>query len=131
MTNMPPRERPRRGATWGSRWASALAAACLVMTVLAVSLPESASAFGCGDAGRAAQSVLPPRQLQSSQKVLPGGDDCTMPGNRPRKQVHTRKKGSMSGLTVFVVAVAVALLIPIGRNGIPRSVDPYGHDRSF
>jgi hypothetical protein len=37
----------------------------------------------------------------------------------------------MSGLTVFVLAVAVALLIPIGRNGLPRAVDPYGHDRSF
>jgi hypothetical protein len=42
-----------------------------------------------------------------------------------------RKKGSMSGLTVFVLAVAAALLIPIGRNGLPRAVDPYGHDRSF
>ena len=37
----------------------------------------------------------------------------------------------MSGLTVFVLALAGALLIPIGRNGIPRAVDPYGHDRPF
>ena len=130
MTKMPPRERPRRGAR-GSRWASALGAACLVAIVLAVSLPESGSAFACGAVGRPAQSTMPPRQLQASQKVIPGGDDCTTPGNRQRREARTRKKGSASGLTVFILAVAAALLIPIGRNGIPRAVDPFGHDRSF
>jgi hypothetical protein len=59
-------------------------------------------------------------------------DDCTTPSNRPhRAAAKARKKGSMSGLTVFVLAVAAALLIPIGRNGLPKAVDPYGHDRSF
>jgi hypothetical protein len=37
----------------------------------------------------------------------------------------------VKGLTVFVLALAGALLIPIGRNGIPRTMDPYGHDRPF
>jgi hypothetical protein len=48
-----------------------------------------------------------------------------------RQQASKRKRGSMGGLTVFVIAVAAALLIPIGRNGIPRAGDPFGHDRSF
>jgi len=34
-------------------------------------------------------------------------------------------------LTVFVLAVAGALLIPIGRSGLPRTGDPFGHDRPF
>jgi hypothetical protein len=130
MRNLPPRERPRRGAR-GSRWGSALGAACLVAILLTVSLPDSAFAFGCGAVGRPAHSVVPPRQLQGSQKVTPGGDDCTTPGNRLRSEARTRKKGNASGLTVFILAVAAALLIPIGRNGIPRTVDPYGHDRGL
>ena len=35
----------------------------------------------------------------------------------------------MSGLTVFVLAIAAVLLIPIGARGIPASVDPYRDDR--
>jgi hypothetical protein len=131
MRKLPPRERPRRGAGWGSRWASALAAACLAAALLSVSFPERAPAFACGVADRPAQAYFPPRQLQSSQKVVPGGDDCTTPGNRPRAGERAPKKGSMSGLTVFVLAVVAALLIPIGRNGLPRAVDPFGHDRTF
>jgi hypothetical protein len=129
MRKLPPRERPRRGAGWGSRWATALVVACLATTAVSLSLPASAAAFGCGPASRPTQT-LPPRQLQSSQRVAPS-DDCTTPGNRARPQASKRKKGSMSGLTVFVIAVAAALLIPIGRNGIPRAVDPFGHDRPF
>jgi hypothetical protein len=129
MRKLPPRERPRRGARWGSRWATVLVAACLATTGISLSLPASAGAFGCGSASRPAQT-LPPRQLQASQKVVPG-DDCTTPGDRMRQQTSKRKRGSMSGLTVFVIAVAAALLIPIGRNGIPRAGDPFGHDRSF
>jgi hypothetical protein len=38
----------------------------------------------------------------------------------------------MSGLTVFVLAVAGALLIPIGARRIPSSIDPYENDdRTF
>jgi hypothetical protein len=101
-----------------------------VAALISVSLPERASAFPCGVADRPAQTFFPPRQLQSSQKVVPG-DDCTTPGNRPRAGERAPKKGSMSGLTVFVLAVVAALLIPIGRNGLPRAVDPFGHDRTF
>jgi hypothetical protein len=32
---------------------------------------------------------------------------------------------------VFVLAIAAALLIPIGRNGLPKDADPFGHDRSY
>jgi hypothetical protein len=35
----------------------------------------------------------------------------------------------MKGLTVFVLAVAAVLLIPIGARGIPSSIDPYSDDR--
>lgn len=69
---------------------------------------------------------MPPRQLSSVQQVA---DECTTPGNRPNHGKRARKTGSASGLTVFVLALAGALLIPIGR--VPRSLDPYGHDRPF
>jgi hypothetical protein len=120
---MPPRARPRRGAWRGSRGGSAVAAACLAAVAL-LSLPSPASAFPCGDAPRPA---VPPRQLSS---VHTGGAECTTPGRR-RKPQRTNKRGSVGGLTVFVLAVAGALLIPIGRNGLPRASDPYGHDRPF
>jgi hypothetical protein len=107
----------------------------LAATAVSVFLPAPAAAFVCGTANRPSQSQparVGPRQLQATNKVEAGAsDDCTAPGNRPAASPRTRKKGSMSGLTVFVLAVAAALLIPIGRNGIPRSVDPFGHDRSF
>lgn len=57
--------------------------------------------------------------------------ECTTSADRRRPQKRAHKKGSVSGLTVFILAIAGALLIPIGRNGIPRMVDPYGHDRPF
>jgi hypothetical protein len=37
----------------------------------------------------------------------------------------------MSALTVFVLALAGALLIPIGRNGLPHSGDVFGHDPTY
>ncbi len=59
-------------------------------------------------------------------------EECGVPETlrRPRPAREARK-GNISGLTVFVLAVAGALLIPIGRNGIPRSADPFGHDRNL
>jgi hypothetical protein len=101
-----------------------LAAACLASVALLLSLPAPSAAFPCGEAPH---SAVPLRQLAS---VRQSAADCTTPGNR-RKPHRTRKEGSVSGLTVFVLAVAGALLIPIGRNGLPRSFDPYGHDRPF
>jgi hypothetical protein len=89
-----------------------------------VSLPSPASAFPCGESPR---PPVPPRQLQSVSQTT---GECNAPGNRPRPK-RARKKGSVKGLTVFVLALAGALLIPIGRNGIPRTMDPYGHDRPF
>jgi hypothetical protein len=90
-----------------------------------VSLPAPASAFPCGETVR---PPVPPRQLSSVQQVP---SECTTSADRRKPQRRVRKKGSVSGLTVFVLAIAGALLIPIGRNGIPRMGDPYGHDRPF
>ena len=90
-----------------------------------VTLPAPASAFPCGEAARPA---VPPRQLSSVQQVP---SECTTSAEQRKPQKRAHKKGSVSGLTVFVLAIAGALLIPIGRNGIPRMVDPYGHDRPF
>jgi hypothetical protein len=121
---MPPRVRPRRGAWRGSRSARAGVAACLATVAVLLSLPAPASAFPCGEAPR------PPVQQRQLSSVQQTADECTTPGNRPRPK-RERKKGNVGGLTVFVLAIAGALLIPIGRNGIPRTVDPYGHDRPF
>ena len=41
---------------------------------------------------------------------------------------RANRRGSVSTLTVFVLAIAGALLIPIGRNGLPHGGDPFGHD---
>jgi hypothetical protein len=97
----------------------------LAALAVLVSLPSPAGAFPCGDAARPS---VPPRQLSSVQQVP---SECYASAERPKSQRRARKKGSVSGLTVFVLAVVGALLIPIGRNGIPRSGDPYGHDRPF
>lgn len=122
---VPPRGRPRRGAWEGSRRARAIAAACLAVGAFALSAPPAAVAFPCAD---------PAADHRSSQarpaNVSP--QECASPQPfRRTTSAREPKKGSISGLTVFVLAVAGALLIPIGRNGIPRSGDPYGHDRNL
>jgi hypothetical protein len=60
-------------------------------------------------------------------------DECRVPETlrHPKAPVRERKKGSMSALTVFVLALAGALLIPIGRNGLPHSGDVFGHDPTY
>jgi hypothetical protein len=89
--------------------------------VLAAVVPSPAAAFPCGDrAATAAQG----RHLTSVS-----ADECRSPEKtRAKPPVRKSKKGSMSTLTVFVLAIAGALLIPIGRNGLPHSGDPFGHD---
>jgi hypothetical protein len=119
---VPPRLRPRRGAWEGGRRARALAAACLAVAVLPLSVPPTAAAYPCGDA---------PSQPSAERRLenVPS-DECIVPATRLRSEpVRERRQGSISGLTVFVLAVAGALLIPIGRNGIPQ--DPFGHDRNL
>jgi hypothetical protein len=115
--------RPRRGAWEGSRRAKAVAAACLAAVVFALVQPQLAAAYSCGEGAPAA---VPPRTLAS---VSP--DECRVPETFRRTEAPARKKqrGSMRGLTVFVLAVAGALLIPIGRTGQPR--DPFGHDPTY
>jgi hypothetical protein len=112
--------RPRRGALrLGSRQVRGLAAACLATGLLVALVPSPAVAFPCGDRA-AAQG----RHLTSAS-----ADECRSPGTtRPKPPARESKKGSMSTLTVFVLAIVGALLIPIGRSGLPRSGDPFGHD---
>ena len=92
------------------------------MVAVALAQPQQAAAYPCGDG---APTAVPPRTLAS---VLP--DECRVPETYRRTGGTARKKktGSMRGLTVFVLAVAGALLIPIGRNGLPHGGDPFGHD---
>ena len=114
--------RPRRGALrLGSRLVRGLAAACLAAGALAVVVPPPAVAFPCGDG---AASSAQGRHLTSS-----AADECRSPEKaRPKPPARKSKKGSMSTLTVFVLAIVGALLIPIGRSGIPHTGDPFGHD---
>jgi hypothetical protein len=114
--------RPRRGA-WGlgSRTVKATAAACLAGLTLAAAAPPAAQAYLCGDA-------TPPSMTRQLSGISP--DECRVPEQlrRDRPKERTEKKGSMSTLTVFVVAVVAVLLIPIGRNGLPHGGDPFGRD---
>jgi hypothetical protein len=88
---------------------------------LAVVLPPPAVAFPCGDSAAASAQG---RHLTSSSS-----DECRSPEKaRPKPPVRKSKTGSMSTLTVFVLAIVGALLIPIGRSGIPHTGDPFGHD---
>lgn len=117
--------RPRRGAWRGSRRAKAVAAACLAAGAIATAVPPTAVAYPCGEG--AAASVQG-RHLTSS-----ASDECRAPQNiRPKTApARKRKRGSISTLTVFVLAVGAALLIPIGRNGLPDAGDPFGHDPTY
>jgi hypothetical protein len=116
--------RLRRGA-WGegSRAARALAAACPAAVAVALLLPSSAAAYPCGE--RRAQPA-PGRILMSAAVSI---DECRAP-EQPRKTepARTRKRGDMTGLTVFVLAIGAALLIPIGRSGLAHGSDPFDHD---
>lgn len=117
--------RPRRGAgRKGSRQAKAVAAACLAALAVASALPDTAAAYPCGDA---------PTNARTPQLAGIAPDDCRVPETlrRSKPPVRKNKEGSMSGLTVFVLAIAGALLIPIGRNGVPHGGDPFGHDPTY
>jgi hypothetical protein len=128
MRRMPPRERPRRGACcWGSRKARAGAAACLVVFVLTLGAPGPALAYRCEDPPPPPISLPHPELPGPAQFAPPTSTECRVPDVQPSKR--TKKRGSMSGLTVFVLAIAAVLLIPIGARGIPSSVDPYTDDR--
>lgn len=119
MRRMPPRRRLRRGAWWGSRRARAGAAACLATIVLTLMAPGPAAAYKCGAT-----------QPDGAQTTVLSRADCR-PEVLPSRPARTKKRGSMSGLTVFVLAIAAVLLIPIGARGIPSSIDPYSDDRTF
>jgi hypothetical protein len=132
MRRKPLRARPRRGAWWGSRRRRAKlgAAACLVVIAVTLAAPGPASAYPCDDS--ATLPKAPPTELWSrTLYASPGPEGCRVPEEDDRGAGRTRKRGSMSGLTVFVLAVGAMLLIPIGRRGIPQGADPYGHDQDF
>src|SRR5829696_3813550 len=98
--------RPRRGAWEGSRQAKAVAAACFAALAFALAQPQQAAAFPCGDV----TSATPPRTL-SSLAPTSAASPRRFAGRSPRR-ARTRG-GSVGGLTVFVLAIAGALLIPI------------------
>jgi hypothetical protein len=82
--------------------------------VLGAAAPAPAAAYPCAD-------------VQHPAAAAPGlsSDDCRGAPERPARKP---KRGSMSSVAVFVVAIAVVLLIPIGARGIPSSLDPYGRE---
>jgi hypothetical protein len=129
MWRMPPRERPRRGACWGSRRAKACAAACLASVLLALGAPGPAAAYRCEDPPPPVSLPHPELPAQAPY-ASPTSTECQVPDDE-RAAARTKKRGSVSGLTVFVLAIAAALLIPIGARGIPSSVDPYSDDSPF
>jgi hypothetical protein len=108
----------------GRRQAKATAAACLAALAIASALPQDAAAYPCGDA---------PTTARTPQLAGVSPDECRVPEGlrRSKPPVHAKKKGSISGLTVFVLAIAGALLIPIGRKGFPHGADPFGHDPTY
>jgi hypothetical protein len=95
--------------------------------VLSLAAPGPAAAYLCDEAPPV--SVPHPELPSRSLYAAPDGTECRVPDDDRAGPVRTRKRGNMSGLTVFVLAVAAALLIPIGARGIPSSVDPYNDDR--
>jgi hypothetical protein len=114
---------PRRGA-WGigSRRAKAGAAACSAALGLALAVPQDAVAYPCGEGPR---SAAPTGELRG---LSPG--ECGVPRSLHRREAgRPRKRGNLTGLTVFVLAVAGALLIPIGRSGTVHTGDPFGRAR--
>jgi hypothetical protein len=102
----------------------AAAAACLAVLAIASALPETAGAYPCGDS---------PTNARLTQSAQVPSDECRVPETlrRVKPAVKKNKEGSMSALTVFVLAIAGALLIPIGRNGLPHGGDPFGHDPTY
>jgi hypothetical protein len=117
--------RLRRGA-WGegSRAARALAAACLAAVAIALLLPATAGAYPCGERREQATRT---RTLSSAAVST---DECRTP-EQSRKTAPARKRGDMTGLTVFILGLGAALLIPIGRSRLAHGGDPFGHDPTF
>jgi hypothetical protein len=89
----------------------------VVLTLLA---PGPAAAYRCEEPTAA-----------STPAVVMSGEDCRVPDDEPARPARAQKRGSMSSLTVLVLAIAAVLLIPIGALGVPTSVDPFGRDRPY
>ena len=116
---MPWRERPRRGAWRGSRTAKAGAAACLGTVMLCLLLPGPAAAYRCGST-----------EFRDGAQATAMFQECRAePPARPA--ARTKKRGSMSSLTVLVLAIAAISLIPIGARGIPSSIDPFRSEEPY
>jgi hypothetical protein len=97
----------------------------LVVLTLVASGP--AAAYRCEDPPPVSMPhpELPGRELPVSSSST----ECRVPQDNDRVIGRTKKRGSMSSLTVLVLAVAAVLLIPIGALRIPSNVDPYSGDR--
>ena len=82
-------------------------------------LPGPAAAYRCG-------ATQAPDGAQATAMF----QDCR--AEAPPRRKRPNKRGSVSSLTVLVLAVAAALLLPIGARGIPSSLDPYSSkDRPY
>jgi hypothetical protein len=88
--------------------------------VITLAAPGPAAAYRCEDP----PSVTTPAVVMS-------GEDCRVPDDEPARRARAQKRGSMSSLTVLVLAIAAVLLVPIGALGMPTSVDPFGRDRPY
>ena len=101
-----------------------MAAACFAALAFALSLPQQAEAYPCDS-----QTTVRLPQLAEASS-----DECGVPEKLKRSEApparEKKKEGDLSGLAVFVLAIAAALLIPIGRNGMPHG-DPFGHDPTY
>lgn len=88
--------------------------------MLVLAAPGPAAAYRCGST-----------QPDVAQATALTRDNCRAQA-RTTPPARVNKRGSVSGLTVFVLAVAAVLLIPIGARGrVPSSIDPYSDERSF
>jgi hypothetical protein len=92
--------------------------------VVASAQPQPAAAYPCAEA---------PTTVRTPQLAEVSPDECSVPESLRRSPTPERakkKEGSIGTLAVFVLAIAGALLIPIGRKGLAPGADPYGPDRS-
>ena len=120
MRWMPWRERPRRGAWRGSRGATAGAAACLATVMLCLTFSGPAYAYRCGAAESPPDGAQATAMFQECKAEAP-----------PARRARPQKRGSMSSLTVLVLAIAAVSLIPIGARGIPSAVDPFRYEEPY
>ena len=79
MKRMPPRERPRRGACWGSRRAKASAAACLATVSLALGAPGLRRGLSLRGSAAPPVSMPHPELPGQAAYAAPTSTECQVP----------------------------------------------------